>query len=64
MKGLKSSIRLKGRDDTILLKGGRRFSLRVRKTIPLNEKHISSLYYFEYEKEKTKRFITDWNAND
>ncbi|KAK7236598.1 hypothetical protein RIF29_45471 [Crotalaria pallida] len=48
-------IRLKGKDDTIIIKGGRRFSLLLRKTIPLNEKHISSLYYFEYEKENRRQ---------
>ena len=48
-------IRLKGKDDTIIIKGGRRFSLLLRKTIPLNEKHISSLYYFEYEKENIRQ---------
>ena len=37
------------------IKGGRRFSLLLRKTIPLNEKHISSLYYFEYEKDPIRQ---------
>ncbi|CAL0309406.1 unnamed protein product [Lupinus luteus] len=49
-------IRLKGKDDTIIIKGGRIFSLLLRKTIPLNEKqHISLLYYFEYEKENRRQ---------
>jgi len=37
------------------IKGGRRFSLLLRKTIPLNERHISSLYYFEYEKDPIRQ---------